>query len=177
MSELIIGRGGGKNGGSGTEAPNTLKSQSYANVIDLLCEGDIEGFYHGDDAAEKDIYLDGVPLRGADGRYNFSNYTYEVRKGTQDQAGLKDFPTIQSGKRYDVVVTATLPSTQTITNTSVLDAIKVVVSVDALAETNKETGDVYGHYVNYQISLRTDTTGWVVRVEDSIVGKTMSKFK
>jgi len=41
MTEYIRGSGGGKSGGS--ESPNTLKSSSFAKVLDLLCEGEIEG--------------------------------------------------------------------------------------------------------------------------------------
>ena len=175
MSKLIIGRGGGKSGGSGTEAPNTLKSQSFANVLDLLCEGEIEGFYHGNERGEEDIYLDGVPLKESDGSYNFTDFSYDLLEGTQHQNGLKNFP-IQSGTSYDVIVKKDRPTTQTVFNTKVLDAIKVVVSVDSLVESNKDTGDIYGHFVNYRISLRTQYSGWVTRVEDSIVGKTLSKY-
>ena len=43
------GGGGGKGGGGGgggrvaQEAPDTLRSIAYASVLDLVCEGEIEG--------------------------------------------------------------------------------------------------------------------------------------
>ena len=44
--KLVLGSGGGgKSGGSGrttpTEADDTLSSEQFANVLDLLCEGEI----------------------------------------------------------------------------------------------------------------------------------------
>jgi len=176
MSKLIIGRGGGKGGGGGSESPNTLKSQSYANIIDLLCEGPIEGFYHGAGEEEQDIYLDGVPLKRPDGKYNFSNYTYELRSGTQHQDALNDFP-IEVPYSFGDIASFDTPSIQSIQHTSVVDALKVIVSVDSLHESNKESGDLYGHYVNYRISLSIDNVNFIKRVEDGISGKTMSVYE
>jgi len=177
MSKPIIGRGGGgKGGGGGSESPNTLKSQSYANIIDLLCEGPIEGFYHGAGEGEQDIYLDGVPLKRPDGTYNFSNYAYEMRSGTQDQDHLNDFP-IAVPNIVNKITSYDTPATTTIYNTEVADAFKVIVSVDSLHESDKESGDLYGHYVNYSISLSINNIDFIPRVKDSIVGKTMSAYE
>ena len=56
--KLVLGSGGGKSNGSGsttrTEADDTLSSEQFANVLDLLGEGEIEGL---DDGA-KSIFLE-----------------------------------------------------------------------------------------------------------------------
>ena len=74
--QLILGSGGGggKGGGSSQRTPieqdDSLSSEQFANVLDLLCEGEIEGF---DDGA-KSIFLEDTPLQNADGSYNFDNF-------------------------------------------------------------------------------------------------------
>jgi len=61
--------GGGKAGGGGGsgahEDADTLISKSYARVIDLLCEGPIQGFKHPDRPLA-DIILDGTPIENSD---------------------------------------------------------------------------------------------------------------
>ena len=52
-SRIVIGSGGGggkggdKGGRTPTTAPDSLDSKSYANVLDLLSEGEIEGLKDG----------------------------------------------------------------------------------------------------------------------------------
>ena len=60
------GGGGGKGGGGGghtpTEADDSLQSKQFANVLDLISEGEIEGL----DDGNKSIFFDGTPLQAAD---------------------------------------------------------------------------------------------------------------
>ena len=47
-ASLIIGSGGGGKGGGGSarvaqEAPDSLRSKAFARVVDLVCEGEIQG--------------------------------------------------------------------------------------------------------------------------------------
>ena len=45
-----VAGGGGKGGGGSArvaqEAPDSLRSKAYARVVDLVCEGEIEGLNH-----------------------------------------------------------------------------------------------------------------------------------
>ena len=79
------GGGGGKGGGGGsrtpTEADDTLQSIQFANVLDLISEGEIQGL----DDGNKSIFLDDTPVQNADGTNNFSGYTVVTRNGTQAQ--------------------------------------------------------------------------------------------
>lgn len=67
-----------------------LNSTSTIKVIDLLCEGAIEGIVGG----KKGIYLDETPVKTGD-TLNVSkeHFTYEVRTGTKNQEQLSDYQT------------------------------------------------------------------------------------
>jgi predicted phage tail protein len=66
---LITGSGGGggkDGGGSGRvaqEDSDNLQSKSYAQVLDLVSEGEIEGLVYG----LRSVFLDGTPLMAEDG--------------------------------------------------------------------------------------------------------------
>ena len=50
--QLIIGAGGGGKGGGGSarvaqEAADSLRSKAFARVVDLVCEGEIQGLANG----------------------------------------------------------------------------------------------------------------------------------
>lgn len=48
MNELIQGsKGGSSSSQTPTESPDSLHSTALANIVDLLCEGEIRGFHHG----------------------------------------------------------------------------------------------------------------------------------
>ena len=65
-----------------------LNSTSTIKVIDLLCEGPIEGIF----GAKKGIYLDETPVQTG-GTLNVSkkHFTYELRTGTKNQPQLSDY--------------------------------------------------------------------------------------
>jgi predicted phage tail protein len=124
MTEIIRGAGGGGGGGdvqvnntvvvnstaisqrTPTVRADSLASKQYATFIDLLSEGEIEGFPSAKDytqgtasynnAALKDIFLDGTSIvrQGANPTklqatdYNYQNVTLYPRYGTQNQAAV-----------------------------------------------------------------------------------------
>lgn len=124
MTEIIRGAGGGGGGGnvqvnntvvvnavSNTQrapitAKDTLASKQYATFIDLLSEGEIEGFPSAraytqgttnyNRAALQDIFLNGTSIvrQGADPTnlqatdYNYQNVTLYPRYGTQNQEAI-----------------------------------------------------------------------------------------
>lgn len=115
MTQLIGagGGGGGKGGGGGArtprEATDNLESTSYAVVVDLLGEGEIEGFStpsraglnQGTSAAAfailKDIYFDNTPVLSPNASnsspsssdFNFKNVQVAPRFGTKNQERLQ----------------------------------------------------------------------------------------
>ena len=83
----IIGSGGGKFDGGSSRTPTTAKdsldSRQYANVIDLISEGEIEGLVDG----HKSIFINNTALLNDDGvTYNFTDVTIYTRNGTQSQS-------------------------------------------------------------------------------------------
>ena len=71
----IQGAGGSSKGDGGSsstpiEGDDTLQSEQFANVLDLLCEGEIQGL---DDGA-RSIFLDDTPIQNTNGSFNFKNF-------------------------------------------------------------------------------------------------------
>ena len=84
----IIGAGGGGGaaaaGGGSVPAPtakkDTIQTKSFARILDLISEGEIEGLVEGN----KSIYLNDTPLITSAGS-NFIGVTAKTKRGTQDQ--------------------------------------------------------------------------------------------
>ena len=72
------GGGGGESQHIPSETPNTLRTKQLAKIVDVLCEGPIEGWATSDPL--ENIFLDGVPVKSA-GVVNFPGFTYELKKG------------------------------------------------------------------------------------------------
>lgn len=160
---LIVGAGsgGGKGGGGGSayvpvEAPDSLRSKAFAQVVDLLCEGEIEGLVDG----LKSVYLDETPIQNADGSSNFTGVTLVTRNGSQDQAYIPGFSAAEAETGVGVEVKASASVTRTINNANA-DAVRVRISVPALTYQNPSNGDLSGTSVTYQIHLQTAGGGFV----------------
>ena len=86
QTKYVVGAGGGGGKGGGgrstpTEQDDTLQSTQFANVLDLISEGEIGGLEDGN----KSIFLDDTPVQAADGTNNFEGFTVVTRVGTQGQ--------------------------------------------------------------------------------------------
>jgi predicted phage tail protein len=171
------GGGGGKSaaggGGSADVAKDNLDSTQIARIIDLLGEGEIEGFPSAsqytrgtatyDVAALKDVFFDNTQVLrdGADpanaqaSDYNFDVTTdaaYEFRYGTQDQAAIRDLGVLnQVTIQVGVQVVQATPITRTITDTEVTE-FRVTVGTPALQRFEKD-GDVDGAKIKYDIEI------------------------
>ena len=67
-----------------------LNSISTIKIIDLLCEGPIEGI----EGAKKGIFLDETPVQtGTVDNVSKEHFTYELRTGTENQDLLSDYQT------------------------------------------------------------------------------------
>ncbi|MFZ9349520.1 MAG: host specificity protein J, partial [Candidatus Fonsibacter ubiquis] len=168
--------GGGKGGGNAkaytpTEAKDNLESKQYAQLIDLISEGEIEGLVDG----AKSIFLDGTPLQNADGTYNFQNVTAYARNGTQSQ----DYIPLQFGsantKPVSVTVKQAIPIVRTITNAAV-DAVRVTVSVPQL-QSFSDKGDINGEAAHVVIYVQYNGGGYTMVVSDVIRGRTADLYQ
>ncbi len=174
---LIIGAGGGGKSGGGSarvaqEAPDSLRSKAYARVVDLVCEGEIEGLVNG----LQSVYLDDTPIQNPDGSTNFSGVTLETREGTQQQSYVPGFSAVENEVSVGVEIKASQPVVRSITDPDV-DAVRVKVSVPQLSEQDTSNGDLNGSSVSFAIDLQTNGGGFVEVVNDTISGKTTTKYQ
>ena len=181
MSNPILGAGGsssgGKGGGSGgsqrtpTEAANSLFSTSYAKLIDLVSEGEIEGLVNG----MKSIYIDNTPLQNSDNSYNFQNVTVYTRDGTQTQDQIPGFDDIANEVAVGLTVRQDTPVVRTITNSSI-NAARVTISVPQLQQFTDQ-GDIYGTSVNLRIAVQYNGGGFTTVIDDTITGRTGQQYQ
>ncbi|MBP1314533.1 phage tail protein [Herbaspirillum sp. 1130] len=174
MRGLVGYGGGGKSGSEGhaaEEAPDSLKSISYAKVIDLVSEGPVVGLVNG----AQSIFLNETPLQNADGSYNFSGFQWEFRPGTQFQSYIPGFPEVANELAASSELRSDTPWTRSITNLQ-LSGLRVRLSVPGLSQTDSSNGDVKGYRVEYVIELSTDGGAFQVVVSSAFDGKTTSKY-
>lgn len=163
MHRHIIGAGGGKAGGGGQgrvaqEAADSLRSTSYARVLDLVSEGEIEGLVNG----LQSVYLDGTPIQNPDGSTNFTGVSVALVTGTQAQDPLPGIPATESAKAVGVAVVAATPVVRTITDATV-DAVRVTLSFPGLSQQDTTNGDLNGTSVQIAIHVQSNGGGYVAQ--------------
>jgi predicted phage tail protein len=201
MTDLIAGGGGGGGGGKGggggagsaNVAADNLDSTQIARIIDLIGEGEIEGFPSGraynrgtaeyNRALLKDIYFNNTPLVREDANptqeydandFNFRDVEVYTRYGTQDQTYLP-FTSTQEEVSVNTKVTKAVPVTRNISDTN-LDAIRVTISVPAL-QIFRSNGNVDGASVELQIQFSYAGGPFTTVLTDTITGRTADLYQ
>jgi predicted phage tail protein len=185
-SRLISGAGGGGKGrGAGRvaqEDPNTLRSKATAYVLDLLGEGEIEGIVGG----LQGIYLYETPLQNADGSFNYSGVVVDTRYGLPQQshiAGVSvETGSVVAGGEFKKFIAGNSQTfwRGTIPNPSSgvsVDAVRLIVQIDALFKQDKTNGDMRGNSVDVKIEVSTNLSLWTLVYDDLIEGKCMSPYQ
>lgn len=171
------GGGGGKGGGSssGGGSPDidqdNLESTQYANVLDLISEGEIEGLVDGN----KSIFLDNTPLQNSDNSYNFQNVNVERRTGTQLQSKLSLIDGVSNVVPVNVAVEFGTPRTRTSTRPNV-DAVRITLSFPQLTRIEKD-GDQRGAEVEVRFSVAYDGGSFTSVLDDTIKGRTLNPYQ
>jgi predicted phage tail protein len=175
-TSLIIGAGGGKGGGGSTrvaqEAPDSLRSKAYARVVDLVCEGEIEGLAAG----LQSVYLDDTPIQNSDGSFNFTGVTLEARTGTQQQSYIPGFSSVENEVSVGVECKYDQHVVRSITDPDV-DAVRIKVSIPTLTLQDTTNGDLNGTSITYAIDLQSRGAGYVQILQDTVSGKTSSRYQ
>ena len=209
----IIGAGGGGGGGGNTivqqqivqqtSAPppartptrtaDNLSSTAFGNILDLISEGEIEGFPSARDytrgtdnynkALLKDVFLADTPIlrSGADvtniqsSDYNFQGVTVTPRYGTNTQAYVSGFEATEDVRQVNTALEQATPITRQITDTNV-DAVRVSIAVPRLERATNE-GDVLGTSVTIAIELQYNGGGYTEVKRDTISGRTVDKYE
>jgi len=158
------GSGGKDTGGSSrtpSTAPDSLDSRQYANVIDLISEGEIEGLVQRevliDDVLTQSglpsVFLNNTALQNLNGTYNFEDVTIYTRNGTQNQAFIPFNSGVEDEKPVGLTIVKDVPITQTITDVDV-DAVRITISIPSLQKINSGTGDTSGTSVELKIAIQ-----------------------
>ena len=154
------------------EAPDSLRSKAYARVVDLVCEGEIEGLAAG----LQSVYLDDTPIQNSDGSYNFTGVTLEARTGTQQQSYIPGFSSVENEVSVGVECKYGQPVVRSITDPDV-DAVRIKVSIPTLTLQDTTNGDLNGTSVTYAIDLQSRGAGYVQILQDTVSGKTSSRYQ
>jgi hypothetical protein len=150
----VHNKGGGKSSRTPVEAPNTLQSIAFVRIVDLISEGEIEG-YSNSLYSGLSIYFDDTPLGFVDD-WNFSDVYSRARPGTSDQDPLEyKFTSSGTVKQPSMPVQISQAGgaiTKTISDSDV-DAVRLIFTVPALLEQNASTGDINPTTVQLKIEI------------------------
>ncbi|BAR14529.1 phage tail protein [uncultured Mediterranean phage uvMED] len=178
QTKYVVGAGGGGGGKGGggrstpTEQDDTLQSTQFANVLDLISEGEIGGLEDGN----KSIFLDDTPVQAADGTNNFEGFTIVTRVGTQGQTHLAGpFNATERETAVGVEVTNGTSVTRSITDTDV-DRLRVTLTIPSL-QVLEDDGDVVGNSVQIKIQIQYNSGGYNDVITDTISGKSSNRYQ
>ena len=171
---------------------DVLSSKQFATIVDVLSEGEIEGFPSAvgftkgttnyNNAALKDVYLGKTPVLRANADvtdlqttdFNFQNVGFEPRFGTSNQTFIPGIVNIETETNVGVKVEKGTPVSRQITNSNV-DAVRVTVKFNSLQkfETN---GDVNGASVRLKINILQGDGTTSTPIDDTITGRSSSAY-
>ena len=179
--------GGG--GGTATIIPPQIQSRQALNLVEVLSEGEIEGFPSAagltkgteayNNAALKDVFFDKTSVVRSSANsnnvlnsdFNFQNVTFKPRFGTSNQTSIPAISDIETEVSVNAAVTNAASVTRSVTESNI-DAIRVTVRFDALININDE-GKNQGVEVDLFI-LITENDGTVTRFDKSQITGTTS---
>lgn len=162
------------------EAPNTLQSIGYREVLFLLCEGKIKGPTTGN--IFKDVYLDGTPIKSLAGKVNIRRTTVDFRDGTGDQSYIPHFGDIEKNIPVGLEVKYQNPVVRTITDSNVnrIRLLMMVPSLQKVIEIKKKnvvTSRTVATFVTFRVEVSVNGGGFTLLFEKKISGKTTSPFE
>ncbi|AJA73002.1 host specificity protein J [Mannheimia phage vB_MhS_587AP2] len=132
------------------EAPETGRSKQIVNIVELLCEGEIEGLVDG----FKSIYLDGTQIQNDDGSYNFNNVSGQLNVGTQDQNVLDGYDSSQNEVSVGVEVKKKSGAIVRTVTDERISRLRLTLGVRSLFHQNNQ-GDTNTTNVDLKITIGT----------------------
>ena len=178
-----------------TREPDTLHSRQFATFLDLVSEGEIEGFATAskegrtkgttayNNAALKDVFLNDTPVLRASADstdpqtvdFNFQDVKFTPRFGTGDQTKIPGIESSVSTTGVGTTVTASTPVTRQVTNTNV-DAVKVSITFPQLQKAT-DAGDLLGSSVQLKIAVQYNSGGFTDVITDTIRGRSGDAYQ
>jgi predicted phage tail protein len=197
----IYGAGGGGKGKGGgafrksTEAKDNLDSTAYAKIVEILSEGEIEGFATPSrlgltqgttqymNASMKDIYFNKTRLLNAtadntlpqESDFNFQNVTVVTKFGTQSQAYVPGFDAVEEEISVNQSVVLATPVVKTIIDTNV-NAVRLTIGVPSLQKV-LDNGDIVGTSLSLAIAVRYFGGSYTTIITDTISGRTSDLYQ
>lgn len=179
MTRIYGAGGGGGKGGSSSRGGSTpdidkddLESTQYAQVIDLISEGEIEGLVGG----AKGVFFDNTPLQADDGSFNFKEVQYYTRNGTQDQEPIPLGDTVEEEVPVGVLFdTQDQIAVRQITDKNV-DAVRITISIPSLLRIEQD-GDQRGGQIELTVEIQYDGGGYSEVIRDDIKGRTTNPYQ
>ena len=185
----IVGSGGGKGGGSSVStSDDTLFSKSKAHIVDVLCEGPIPGFMiSGIENIERNVLLDGTPLKDSAGNWNFKGVSLSFRNGFWDQDPVDNISALETEHQVGMELpegpvaangierSAGDPVIQAISETD-FDDLRVTISVPALYHIDK-AGNVGPCWFGIFIYVKGTDTEYQAVKDDIFEGKSSSQYQ
>ncbi|WP_414451296.1 phage tail protein [Burkholderia sp. 22PA0099] len=172
MSDIVGYKKSGGGSSGPVEAPDSARSISYARVLDILSEGEIEGPVNG----LQSVFFDGTPLQNSDGSFNFTGATVEFRPGSQDQTYIAGFPEVDNDIGVSVELKGDAPYVRAVTNLD-LSALRIRISTQQWQKADTSTGNVGGYRVDYRIEVATDGGAYQVMLVSAFDFKVSSKYE
>ncbi len=169
------GGGGGKGGGGGhtpSTSPDSLDSKSFANVLDLISEGECQGLKDG----MKSVFFDNTPLENSDGSSNFDNVTLKTREGTASQSLIEGFDKATTTVSVSAEVKKTISVTRTVATSNSTNAVRVIIRIPSLQNV-ENNGDIVGTSVRFKIFLIINSGTPQEKIDDTISGRTGDLYK
>ncbi len=195
--KIIRGSGGGSPPPppQPTRTPDTLHSRQFATFLDLISEGEIEGFASAskegltkgttayNNSCLKDVILNDTPVLKSTANsanpvetdFNFQDVTFNPRFGTSGQTKVEGIESSSSVTAVGVTVTASTPVTRQITNTDV-DAANITITFPQIQKATTK-GDLLGSSVQLKISVQYNSGGFTDIITDTITGRTADAYQ
>ena len=156
------------------EDPNTLQSKAVARIVEILCEGEIEGAYK--DSIEKSMFFDNTEVKDEFDTWNFSGVGIDFKTGLPDQDYIPGFPSVENEVAVNTeIVKEVGPVVKTISDTNT-DDVRILVAVPRLTKSTDE-GDLKGSSVKISISVKPDGGLYQVVKYIIITGKCISLYQ
>jgi len=164
--------GGGATARAPTEAPNTLRSNSTAVILDAVSAGPIKGLVNG----LKSVYFEDTQFENDDGTKNFQRTYVDWALGEMDQDPLDTYSAAESLEGVNADIVYDTPIVRTVVDTDAT-SVRVTMRIPVLAHTDDETGDIKPNWVVWGIDVAADDNVYRNALVDYIRGKCTSPYE
>ena len=179
-----------------TIAKDNLNSKEFATVLDLLSEGEIEGFATASkenrnkgttnylNAAKKDIFVDNTPLLRAKADsanpsksdFSYQNVEFDARFGEGNQAKMDGVKGTENTINVNIETQkGVFHPAPPVTDTEV-DRIRVILMTPRL-QRQTDKGDIKGSKITYKIFVSYNNGGYTEVIDSEIKGRTGDAFQ